>query len=122
MKGWSDTIKLAHAKLWDDTPKLEGWSASESPQSVSLGYAGYTAAHFKSYRDEPVAFEVTGAKRETPVKCFKGIQGCSSKKVTQPTAQLKCFYTNVCSVGSKEESQATVLLGSYDLAAITEIW
>lgn len=33
--------------------------------------------------------EVIEANREMLVKYLKGIKGCSSKKVTQPTAQLK---------------------------------
>lgn len=48
---------------------------------------------------------------------------CSSKKVTHPTAQLKCLYTNACSMGNKqEELEATMLLESYNLVAITETW
>ncbi|KAK4819205.1 hypothetical protein QYF61_026821 [Mycteria americana] len=85
--------------------------------------AGYTGAHLKSYGDEPGAPEVIGANRETPVKYLKGIKGCSSKKVTWPTAQLKCLYTNACSMGNKqEELEATMLLESYKLVAITETW
>ncbi|GAB0203436.1 hypothetical protein GRJ2_002809200 [Grus japonensis] len=104
-------------------PRLEGWSASEGPQPVALRRAGYTGAHLKSYREEPGAPEVIGANRETLVKYLKGIKGCSSKKVTWPTAQLKCLYTNAHSMGNKqEELEATVLLESYDLVAITETW
>ena len=104
-------------------PRLEGWGASKGHQPVVLRLAGYTGAHLKSYRDEPGAPEVVGANRETPGKCLKGIKGCSSKKVTWPTAQLKCHYTNTCSMGNKqEELEATVLLESYHLVAITETW
>ncbi|KAK4807081.1 hypothetical protein QYF61_018422 [Mycteria americana] len=43
--------------------------------------------------------------------------------VTRPTAQLKCLHTNACSMGNKqEELEATMLLESYDLVAITETW
>ncbi|KAK4807116.1 hypothetical protein QYF61_018457, partial [Mycteria americana] len=43
--------------------------------------------------------------------------------VTRPTAQLKCLYTNACSMGNKqEELEATMLLESYNLVAITETW
>ena len=43
--------------------------------------------------------------------------------MTWPTAQLKCLYTNACSMGNKpEELEATVLLERYDLVAITETW
>ena len=38
-------------------------------------------------------------------------------------AQLKCVYTNACSMGNKqEELEATVRQASYDLVAITETW
>ncbi|KAK4806137.1 hypothetical protein QYF61_001060 [Mycteria americana] len=64
-----------------------------------------------------------GANRETPGKYLKGIQGCSSKKEKRTTAQMKCLYTNAHSIGNKqEELEATVLLESYDLVAITETW
>ena len=44
-------------------------------------------------------------------------------KVTRPTAQMKCLYTNACSMGNKhKELEATVLLESYDLIALTETW
>jgi len=54
------------------------------------------------------------------VKYLKGIKGCSSKKVTQLTAQLKYLYTNACSMDNEQELEATVLLESYNLAALTE--
>jgi len=41
--------------------------------------------------------------------------------VTKPTAQMKCLYTNACSMGNtQEELEATMLLESYDLIALTE--
>jgi len=74
----------------------------------------------KSYGDEP---EVIGANRETPVKSLKGMKGSSPKKATRLTAQLQCPHTNARSVGNKqEELEATELLESYDLVAITETW
>ena len=77
----------------------------------------------KSYGDEPWASEAIGADRETPVKYLTGIKGCSSKKVTHPTAQLKCLYTNARSMGNKqEELEAAVLLESYNLVTLTEMW
>jgi len=55
------------------------------------------------------------------VQHLNGIKGCSSKKATQLTAQLKCLYVSAHSMGKKqEELEATVLLESYDLIAITE--
>ncbi|KAK4810861.1 hypothetical protein QYF61_008833 [Mycteria americana] len=45
------------------------------------------------------------------------------RKVTWPTAQMKCLYTNADSMGNKqEELEATMLLESYDLVAVTETW
>jgi len=39
------------------------------------------------------------------------------------TAQLKCIYTNACSMGNKqEELEAIVQQDSYDLAVTTETW
>ncbi|KAK4818426.1 hypothetical protein QYF61_012960, partial [Mycteria americana] len=38
-------------------------------------------------------------------------------------AQLKCIYTNACSMGNKqEELEAIVQQDSYDLVAVTEMW
>ncbi|PKU37704.1 hypothetical protein llap_11990 [Limosa lapponica baueri] len=52
-----------------------------------------------------------------------GVKVCSSSKVTQPTAQLKCLYANACSMGNKqEELEATVLLERNDVVAIAETW
>jgi len=104
-------------------PRLEGQRTSEGPQPVTLRAAGYSVAHLKSYRDEAGAPEVIEANRGTPVKYLKGIKRCSSKNVTQPTAQLKFLYTNASSMGNRqEEMEATVLLESYDLVAITKTW
>ena len=42
---------------------------------------------------------------------------------TQKVAQLRCFYTNICSMGNKqEELEAIVQSESYDIVAITETW
>jgi len=39
------------------------------------------------------------------------------------TAQIKCVYTNACSMGNKqEELEAIVQQDSYDVVAITEMW
>jgi len=67
--------------------------------------------------------EVVGANREASVKRCKVNKGCSSMKVTWPTAQMKCPYTNAWSMGNEEEElEATMLLESYDLIALTETW
>jgi len=83
--------------------------------------AGDTAAQSKSCRDKLGAPEVVGANNETSMKHLKRNKGCSTKKATRPTAQIKCLYTNTHSMGNKqEELEATVLLESYDLIALTE--
>ncbi|XP_035169883.1 uncharacterized protein LOC118159406, partial [Oxyura jamaicensis] len=56
---------------------------------------------------------------ETPEYGQKGIRASPSQKV----AQLRCIYTNARSMGNKqEELEATVLVGNYNVAAITETW
>ena len=38
-------------------------------------------------------------------------------------AQLKCFYTNACSMSNKEEElEAIVWQANYDLVTITKTW
>jgi len=92
-------------------------------QPVAQRRAGDTAAQLKSCRDELGAPEVVGANKEISVKHPKANKGCSSMKVTRPTAQMKCLCTNACSMGNKhEELEATVLLESYDLIALIETW
>lgn len=67
--------------------------------------------------------EAVEASRETLMKYFKGIKANSAKKVTQPTAQLKCLYMNGHRIGNKQEELIlTMQLENYDLIAITEIW
>ncbi|KAK4823940.1 hypothetical protein QYF61_008326 [Mycteria americana] len=67
--------------------------------------------------------EAIGAKGEMPVKRLKARKGCSSMKETWTTAQLKCLYTNVRSMGNKqEELEAIVHQENYDMVAITETW
>jgi len=57
------------------------------------------------------------------MKHSKGNMGCSTKKLTWPTAQMKSLYMNKHSMGNKREDlEATVLPGHYDLIAITETW
>jgi len=68
------------------------------------------------------ASEVVGANKETSVKHPKGNKGCSTKNVARLTTQMRCLYTNTCSIGDEqEELEATVLLESHDLVALKEI-
>jgi len=46
---------------------------------------------------------------------------CSSNEVTWLTAQLRCLYTSAHSMDTKQEAlEATMLLASYELDALTE--
>ena len=56
---------------------------------------------------------------ETPECGDEGIRVTATHKETK----LRCLYTNVCSMRSKqEELEAIVCLESYDIVAITEMW
>jgi len=93
------------------------------PQPVAQRCAGDTEAQLKSCGDELGAPEVVTSNKEASVKHSKGKKGCSSMKVTRPAAQMKCLHTNACSMENKqEELEATVLLESYELFALTEPW
>jgi len=93
------------------------------PQPVAQRHVGDTAAQSESCGDELGAPGVVGANKEASVKYPKGNKGCSSTKVTQRTAQLKCLYTNARSMGNKqEELEPTMRLESCDLVALTETW
>jgi len=101
VKGEGEHIGPESDKLWGDTKWMEGRGASMGPHPVAQRSAGDTAAQSKSCRDELGAPEVVGTNKEDSVKHPKGNKGCSSVKVTWPTAQMKCLYTNTCSMGNK---------------------
>jgi len=123
MKGEEQNTGLADDKIWGDTQWLEGWGASTSPQPVSQRCTGDTAAQSKPCRDELGTLEVVGVNKEASVKHLKGNKGCSSMKVTRLKTQMKCPYMNTHSMGNKQEDlEATMLLESYDLIALTETW
>jgi len=72
---------------------------------------------------ESGAADILETNRKTPVKCLKEIRACSFKKVTWLVGQLRCLYTNACSMYNKqEELEATVQLENCDQNVITEIW
>jgi len=121
VKGEEKHVRLASDKLWEDTQWLEGWGASKGPKPSAQRHAGDTAAQSKSCRDELGAPDLVGANKEASVKHLKGKKGCSFVKVAWPTAQMKCLYTNACSMGNKQEKlEGTVLLEIYDLIALPE--
>ena len=49
-----------------------------------------------------------GGGREKPQTCPGGIREGSSEKATRPIAKLKCLYTDVHSMGNKQEELETV--------------
>ncbi|KAK4824952.1 hypothetical protein QYF61_021640 [Mycteria americana] len=60
---------------------------------------------------------------EEPENGHVGIRVSPPKKVTGSIAQLKCIYTNACSMGNKEEElEAIVHQENYDIVAIMETW
>ena len=78
----------------------------------------------KSYDDVAVSTGAVAAgaagevRGENQGKYLKVIKELTFKEVTKPAAQLKCLYTNVCSLRHKqEELEATVLLENHDIAA-----
>lgn len=92
------------------------------PQAAKTN-AGNTAAHLKSYDNEPGTTEATGkGNRGSQGKYFEGIKELSSKKATGSAVQLKCLYTNTHSLGNKQELEATVLLQNHNVVAIAETW
>jgi len=76
---------------------------SRSPQPVAQQQVRDTAAMWKSCRGELEAPKVSGANKKIPMKHLKGKKECSAMKVTRPTAQMKCLYTNAHSMGNKQE-------------------
>ena len=59
--------------------------------------------------------------RRIQISCGGLREGPSRKSVCQK-AQLKCLYTNACSVGNKQELETVMGLENYDLITITEMW
>ncbi|PKU35905.1 hypothetical protein llap_13795 [Limosa lapponica baueri] len=129
--GEGDIIRLALDKPRDDVPRSVGWVTSKGPQPVALRCAGYAAAHLKSYGDESGAPEAIGIG-ESQIKHLrgrpleeqhKGNAATPASKSVPLGAQLKCLYTNTCSVGNKQEEIEThARLQGYDLIGITEMW
>ncbi|PKU34846.1 nipped-b-like protein [Limosa lapponica baueri] len=96
-----------------------GWDASEVPWSADSVKAGNGDPC--SGRDVRVidGLETMAAPGNGQV----GVKASPPKKVTGPVAHLKCFCTNACSMGNKqEELEAIVQLENYDVVAIAEMW
>ncbi|GAB0189311.1 maestro heat-like repeat-containing protein family member 7 [Grus japonensis] len=60
---------------------------------------------------------------EAPENSHIRIRTSSPTKVEGSIAQLKCIYTNACSIGNEqEELEAIVQQENYDIVAIMETW
>jgi len=111
--------------VWEGISVLEGQGVHRGlERPAALRFPGSIAAHTKLYDDKAVT---SGATREgngeNQGKYLKGIKELSFKEVIRPAAQLKCLYTNACSLGNKQdELETTVLLENHDIIVITEIW
>lgn len=55
-----------------------------------------------SDRKESGNTSILGSNGKIPVNCFKGIRESSFEKVMWLVAQLKCLYTDACSMQNKE--------------------
>jgi len=106
-------------EYWTYCPGQQaGWTYKQRFQVDLAGEGGGVLIT----QEEPGAAETLGSNRETPVNCLKRIRAKSSKQMMQPMAQLKCLYTNVGSMGDKQELVATAQMESYTLIAITKSW
>ncbi|KAK4824014.1 hypothetical protein QYF61_009605 [Mycteria americana] len=98
---------------------FDGWCASEvlwSAVSVEVGDGHACGSKDKRVMD---VLETT----EAPENGHNGTRAFPSKKGTGSIAQLKCIYTNACSMGNKEEElEAIVQQKNYDIVAVTETW
>ncbi|GAB0182992.1 mitochondrial enolase superfamily member 1 [Grus japonensis] len=96
---------------------FEGWCASEalwSAVSVEVGDGDPCGSKDARVIDVLETMEV-------PENGHIGIRASLPKKVAGSVAQLKCTYTNVHSMGNKqEELEAIVQWENYDIVAITE--
>lgn len=97
----------------------EEWCASEFLQSaISVEVGDGEPCNSKDARIIDV-LETT----EVPENGHVGIRASPPKKVAGSVAQLKCIYTNACSMGNEqEELEAIVKQENYGIVAITETW
>ena len=74
-------------------------SGLEGP--TALRGAGNSAARTKISDDVALTARATGeGNGENQRKCLKGITQLSFSEAARPAAQLKCLYTNACSLGN----------------------
>ncbi|KAK4831897.1 hypothetical protein QYF61_020044 [Mycteria americana] len=86
----------------------QSWLTGDVPDDWRL--ADVTSIYKKGWKEDP------GNYRPVSLTLVPG-------KAPQTTAQLKCLYTNACSMGNKqEELEANVHQENYDMVAITETW
>ena len=76
-----------------------------------------------SYREEPENPVNLGSSGGKPHICLRGLWEGSYRKAVHLKAQLKCLYTNACSMGNKQEELETMVhLENFGLIAIMETW
>lgn len=80
--------------------------------------------HTKLYDDEAATAGATGeGNGKIQGQYLEGTEELSFKEMTRPAAQLKCLFTNACSLGNKQkELEATVLLENHNIVVVTETW
>ncbi|PKU49574.1 rna-directed dna polymerase from mobile element jockey-like [Limosa lapponica baueri] len=95
-----------------------GWDVSKVPWSADSVQTG--DGDSCSSRDMRV---IDGLETMTaPENGQMGVKASPRKKVAGPVAQLKCFYTNACSMSNKQELEDIVQQKNYDVVTITETW
>lgn len=101
------TFETRHVDTRWDTPdqmgqqcsgQQTGWAYQQTFKSDSAGEGGVPLGDEEESRNT----STLGSTREIPVTCPRGTREGSSRKVIQAIAQLKCFYTNYCSMGNKQ--------------------
>ena len=121
MKEEGGESKPAHDKVWNSIVKSEGKDSSRDPQPAT-SYDEYTREQAGKVHHQDSKLDLDGARECTAEEqrivreqcCFRKSKGKSqifprvfregsSKNIMQPKAQLKCLYTNACSMGNKQE-------------------
>lgn len=90
--------------MWEVRQKPLHQQADETyKESFKLDWSGERDGVLGN-REEPESANMLRPNRERPMKCPRGIRAFYSKKVTQSIAQLKCLYTNACSMVTNTRS------------------
>jgi len=107
---WNATNQEGQEYIWQQT----GWTHHQSFKIDLMG-----EQHVLLSDKEPRNTVTLGSSREKHQICPRRLRGGSSEKVMWMIAQLKCLYTNVFSMGNRQEEMDTVMqLENYYLIAI----